>query len=77
MVVAKVQELSPRELGTVVRNDRVWDPEAVDNVGKKQHRLFGPDVGNGSDFNPLGELINCDQDMRVAPGCLFEWPDEI
>jgi hypothetical protein len=44
VVLVEVQELSASELGVVVSDDGVWDPEAMDDVGEERHRLFGPDV---------------------------------
>jgi hypothetical protein len=44
VVFAEVQELSASELGAVVGDDGVRDPEAMDDVGEECHRLFGPDV---------------------------------
>jgi hypothetical protein len=42
VILAEVQELSVGELGAVVGDDGVRDPEAIDDVGER-HRLFGPD----------------------------------
>jgi hypothetical protein len=44
VVLAEVQELSASELGAVVSDDGVRDPEAMDDVGEEYHRLFGPDA---------------------------------
>jgi hypothetical protein len=44
VILAEVQELSASELGAVVGDDGVRDPEAMDDVGEERHRLFGPDV---------------------------------
>jgi hypothetical protein len=44
VVLAEVQELSASELGAVVGDDGVQDPEAMDDVGEECHRLFGPDA---------------------------------
>jgi hypothetical protein len=44
VVFAEVQELSTGELGAVVGDDRVRDPESMDDVGEERHRLFGPDA---------------------------------
>ena len=69
MVVAEVQELLPHKLCAIICDNGVWDPKAVNDVGEECHCLFGPDVGDGSDLDPFGELIDCDQQVRVAP----EW----
>jgi hypothetical protein len=44
VVLAEFQELSASELGVVVGDDGVRDPEAMDDVGEERHRLFVPDV---------------------------------
>jgi hypothetical protein len=58
VILAEVQELSAVELGAVVGDDGVWDPEAMDDVGEERHRLFGPDAVYGSDLDPLGEFVD-------------------
>jgi hypothetical protein len=77
VVLAEVQELSASELGAIVSDDGVRDPEAMDDVGEERHRLFGPDAVQGSDLNPLGEFVDSDQQVRVAPGCLLQGTDEV
>jgi hypothetical protein len=44
VVFTEVQELFPSELCVVVDDDRVRDPEAVDDICKERHRLLGPDA---------------------------------
>jgi hypothetical protein len=44
VILAEVQELSAGELGAVVGDDRVRDPETMDDVGEECHRLLGPDA---------------------------------
>jgi hypothetical protein len=43
VVLAEVQELLGSELGAIVGDDGVWDPEAMDDVGEERHRLLGLD----------------------------------
>jgi hypothetical protein len=43
-ILAEVLELSVGELGAVVGDDGVRDPEAMDDVGEERRRLFGPDA---------------------------------
>jgi hypothetical protein len=45
VVLAEVQKLLASELGAIVVDDGVRDPEAMDDVGEERHRLLGPDVG--------------------------------
>jgi hypothetical protein len=40
MVVAEILELFAGELGVVVRDDAVRNPEAMDDVGEEQHGLL-------------------------------------
>jgi hypothetical protein len=40
MVVAEIQELLASELGVVVRDDVVGNPEAMDDVGEEQRNLL-------------------------------------
>jgi hypothetical protein len=49
----------------------------MDDVGEECHRLFGPDAVQGPDLDPLGEFIDGDQEVRVAPGCLLQGADEV
>jgi hypothetical protein len=77
MAFAKVQELFPSELCAIVGDDGIWDPKAVDDICKERHRLLGPDVGKGSDFDPLGEFVDGDQQVSEAPGCLLQGTDEV
>jgi hypothetical protein len=60
VILAEVQELSAGELGAVVGDDGVRDPETMDDVGEECHRLFGPDAVQGPDLDPLGEFIDSD-----------------
>jgi hypothetical protein len=77
VILAEVQELSAGELGVVVGDDGVRDPEAMDDVGEERHRLLGPDAVQRSDLDPLGEFVDGDQQVRVAPGRLLQGTDEV
>jgi hypothetical protein len=77
VILAEVQELSADELGAVVGDDGVRDPKAMDDVGEECHRLFGPDAVQGSVLDPLGEFVDGDQQVRVAPVCLLQGTDEV
>jgi hypothetical protein len=39
--------------------------------------LFGLDPCDGSDLNPLGELVDCDKQVGEAPGRFLQRPDEV
>jgi hypothetical protein len=45
VILAEVQELLGSELGAIVGDDGVRDPEAMDDVDEERHRLLGPDAG--------------------------------
>ena len=77
MFIAKLEELLPSELRAVVRNDGVWDSEAMDDVKEEQHGLLGFDCGNRLSFHPLCKLVYGDKQVGVALGCLFEWSNQI
>jgi hypothetical protein len=64
VILAKIQEFSAGELGPVVGDDGVRDPEAMDDVGEERHRLLGPDAVQRSDLDPLGEFVDGDQQVR-------------
>jgi hypothetical protein len=56
VIFAKIQEFFAGELGTVVGDDGVCDPEAMDDVGEERHRLLGPDAVQRSNLDPLENL---------------------
>jgi hypothetical protein len=49
----------------------------MDDICEERHRLLEPDAGKGSDFDPLGEFVDGDQQVREAPGCLLQGTDEV
>ena len=75
--VAECQELLACELGAVVGDDRVRDPEPEDNVSKEQNSLLGSNLADGSSLNPLGEFVDCHQQVGEAPGRLLQRADEV
>lgn len=52
-------------------------PEAVDNVADEFHGLFEGHIRDWPQLDPLSLFVSWDQDMCVAPGRLFERPDQI
>jgi hypothetical protein len=80
VIIAEIQEFPSCELCVMVVDDGVRDSEAMDDVCEENHCLLGHDVGEGADLNPLGEFINCDQQVRKAAGCLeslySKWPSD-
>jgi hypothetical protein len=77
VVLAEVQELFSDELRAIVGNDGVRDPKAMDDACEERHRLLGPDAGQGSDLDSLGEFVDGDQQVREAPGCLLQGTNEV
>ena len=71
VVIAECQELVAGELRPIVGDDGVQNPEPVDDISKEQHRLLGLDSIDRTSLDPLGELIDCYQQMGVAPGGLL------
>jgi hypothetical protein len=63
MVIAEFQERFAGELGAIVRDDVVGNPKVMDDVGEEQHDLLRSDVGNGMGLNPLGKLVNGDEQV--------------
>ena len=65
------------ELSAIVSNNVTGDSEHVDDVLNEFGRLLRLEVGDGLDFDPLGELIDGDQEVIEPPGCLLELPDHV
>ena len=49
----------------------------MDDVKEEQHGLLGFDHGDWSSFDPFHKLIYGDKQVGEAPGCLFEWPNQV
>jgi hypothetical protein len=69
VVVAEIQKLFPRELGAVVCDNTVRNPEAMDDVGEEKHSLLRPDAGDGASLDPLGEFVDGDEQVGEAARC--------
>jgi hypothetical protein len=53
VIITEIKELFTSELCAIIGDDGVWDPEAMDNVGKEEHRLVRFDSCDWPIFNPL------------------------
>jgi hypothetical protein len=53
VIVAEVKELFASELCTIDGDDGVWDPKAMDNISKEEHRLLRLDSRDRLSLNPL------------------------
>jgi len=51
--VAELQELSSGELCAIIGDYGVRHSKSMDDICEEQHRLFGLDPCDGSDFDPL------------------------
>jgi hypothetical protein len=69
MVIVEFQEPFAGELGAVIYDDAVGNPKAMDDVGEEQRGLLLYDVGNGTGLDPLGKLINGNEQVGEALGC--------
>jgi hypothetical protein len=77
MAVAEIQKLFTSELGAIVCDDTVGDPKAMDNVGKEEHSLLGPDAGDRASLDPLGELVDGNEQVGEAASCPFQGSDKV
>jgi hypothetical protein len=77
VVITKLEELLPCELCAIVRDYRVWDPKAVDDVCEEFHGLLRPDLRDWLGLYPLHELIYGDKQVRIAPRRPFEGLNQI
>jgi hypothetical protein len=49
----------------------------VDDVGKKEHSLLGPDAGDRTGLDPLGKFINGSEQVGETTSCPFQGSDEV
>jgi hypothetical protein len=77
VVVVEIQKLFTSKLDTVVRDDTVGNPKAMDNVGEEEHSLFGPDTGDRAGLDPLGEFVDGNEQVGEAASCPFQRPDKV
>jgi hypothetical protein len=77
VLVAEFQEFLAGELGHVVSDDGVGHPEPVDDVREEHYDLLCPEIRDWVHLDPLGELVNGDQQVGVAPERLSQGPDNV
>jgi hypothetical protein len=53
VIVIEVKEVFAGELCTIDGDDGVWDPKAMDNISKEEHRLLRLDSRDRLSLNPL------------------------
>jgi hypothetical protein len=64
VAVAEIQKLFASELGAIVCDDTVGDPKAMNNVDR-------------AGLDPLGEFVDCDEQVGEAASCPFQWSDKV
>jgi hypothetical protein len=77
VAVAEIQKLFASELGAIVCDDTVRDPEAMNNAGEEEHSLLGPDAGDRAGLDPLREFVDRDEQVGEAASCPFQWSDKV
>ena len=77
VVVAERQEFVAGELRPIVSDDGVRNPEPIDDIGEEYHRLLRLDLIDWTSLDPLGELIDCYQQMGEAPEGLLQRPNHV
>jgi hypothetical protein len=70
VLVAELQKLPAGELRPVVG-------EAVYDVGEECHDLLCLEISDWVHLDPLGELVDGNQQVGVAPGRLLQGPDNV
>jgi hypothetical protein len=53
VIIAEFKELFSSELHAVVSDDGVWNAEAMNDIGKEEHRLLRFDLHDWPSLNPL------------------------
>ena len=77
LFVVELNEFPTGELRAIVCDDGVRYSEAMDDVEEEQHSLLELDRGDRPSFDPFCELVYGDKQVGVAPGRLFERPNQI
>jgi hypothetical protein len=70
VIIVEIKKLFASELRAVVGDDGVYDPEAMDNISKEEHRLLRFNLRNWPSLNPLLEFVDGEQQVGEAPGAL-------
>ena len=66
MLLAEVLELLRGEVGAVVGDDAMRDPEAADDGLEEIHSRSGIGVGDRNRLDPLRELVDYDEEPCVT-----------
>jgi hypothetical protein len=74
VIIVEIQELFAGELCNIVGNNGVWDPEAMNNINKEEHRLLRFNSRDRPSLNPLQELVDGDKQVGKALGAFWGGP---
>ena len=75
--IVESEELLSDELRVIVRDDRVRNPKAMDDVKEEQHGLLELDHGDQLGLYPLCKLVYGDKQVGIALGCSLKRSDQI
>ena len=75
--IIELEELLAGELCVVVRDNRLWDSKAMDDVKEEQHGLLILDCRDRSSLYPLCKLVYGDKQVRIAPRRPLEISNQI
>jgi hypothetical protein len=75
--LAILLEDSTRKLGSVVRNDTVWDPKSTDDGPKEGDSGTLGDVDHRGGLWPLGEFVDGDEEVLVPANGPGKWSQDI
>ena len=76
-VFAVVPEQGTRELGAIVGDDPIRDTEATGDVADKLERHVLGHLDDWDCLRPLGELVDGDVEVLIAPDCSWEWTQNV
>jgi hypothetical protein len=49
----------------------------MNDVGEEEHCLLGPDAGDRAGLDPLGEFVDCDEQVGEAASCPSQRSDKV
>lgn len=76
VLLAELVESPVSELRVVI-GDGVRDPESSDNVVEEFDRSTSADGGHRFGLDPLGELVDSDEEVGEALGRFLERPEDV
>ena len=77
LFIIESKEFLVGELCAIVRDDGVQYSKVMADVEEEQHSLLRLDCRDRPRFDPFCELVYGDKQVGVAPGCLFERPNQV